>query len=118
MVTSNMCTARFALAILTGTKDEMLADGEKNRPKRYLNADQIMQIESETDRLIRDLRAAVEESYGTEVLTLSVACRCVAKILMNKSLRCELKNRFPELLRELEGVVAAKELDSKAVASE
>jgi len=105
MVASDMYSGRFALALLTGTKDEMRMNPDSDRPKKSVAAEQRMQMQRETDNLIRDLKV-VEQSYGTEVLTLSVACKYLARVLANVRIRRDLGKHHPEILSELESVVA------------
>jgi len=49
----------------------------------------------------------IEESYGTDVLTLSVSCRYVQKLLGNATVRAHIALRHAEVLQELELIVAA-----------
>ena len=106
MVASDMYSGRFAEALLAGTKDEMLANPAADRPKKSVTEEQRMRMQRETDSLIRNLKV-VEQSYGTEVLTLSVASKYLSRILANARVRRELERHHPEILRELESVVAA-----------
>jgi ParB-like chromosome segregation protein Spo0J len=105
MVASNMYSGRFALALLAGTKDALLANPENERPKKSVTTEQRAQMEQETENLIRDLRA-VEKSYGTEVLTLSVACKYLARVLANARVHRDLERRHREILHEIESVMA------------
>jgi hypothetical protein len=105
MVASNMYSGRFTQALLAGTKDAMLTNPENERPKKSVTAEQRMRMERETENLIRDLKV-VEQSYGTEVLTLSVACKYLAGVLANVRVRYDLEQRHPEILREIESVIA------------
>jgi ParB-like chromosome segregation protein Spo0J len=106
MIASNMYSGRFALALLAGTRDAMLTAPEADRPKKSVTAEQKRHVEQETENLIQDL-GAVEKSYGTDVLTLSVACKYLARILANGKVRRDLEHRHPDILREIESVVAA-----------
>ena len=106
MVASNMYSGRFALALLAGTKDALLVSPENGRPNKSVTLEQRAQMEQETENLIRDLKE-VEKSYGTEVLILSVICRYLARVLANARVRRELERRHPEILREIQSVLAA-----------
>lgn len=106
MVASNMYNGLFAQALLAGTRDTMLSNPENERPKKSVTAEQRMRMQNETDNLISDLNG-VEKSYGTEVLTLSVACKYLAKVLANERIHRALEQRHPEILDEIESVVAA-----------
>ena len=46
-------------------------------------------LEQETDFLVRDLKA-VEDSYGTDILPLTVSCRYVQRLLENDRLERHL----------------------------
>ena len=68
MVAANNYTRRFALALLTGTRTELLAATARVRPAKGAAATQKAMLEQETDALLREYKA-VDESYGTEVLS-------------------------------------------------
>jgi hypothetical protein len=104
MVASNMYTGRFVDAVLAGTRDEMLVEPEDGS-KKLGNPEQRMRLQQETENLFRDLKR-VEESYGAEVLTLSVSCKYVARLVGNARLRSELKERHPDVLDELDSLLA------------
>jgi hypothetical protein len=76
MVASHTYTGRFAAALLAGTGRDMLLEGVKSRPAKTLPQEQRARLIAETEALLQN-RRAVEESYGAEVLTLSVYCRYV-----------------------------------------
>ena len=105
MVASNMYSGRFAAALLAGTRDELLVSPERDRPKQSLSAAQKAQMEFETDTLLQDVKV-IEESYGTDVLTLNVSCRYVQKLLGNATVRAHIA-LHAEVLRELELIVGA-----------
>lgn len=100
MVASKVYSGRFALALLAGTKDEMLLQPAKDRSKKSLSIEARTRLEQETENLLKDLRI-VEASYGTDVLTLTVSCRYVEKLLATGRVRTELESRHPEILQEL-----------------
>jgi hypothetical protein len=106
MVASNMYSGRFAAALLAGTRDELLVSPERDRPKQSLSAAQKAQMECETDTLLQDVKV-IEESYGTDVLTLNVSCRYVQTLLGNPTVRAHIALRHAEVLRELELIVGA-----------
>ena len=113
MIASNTYSGRFLEVVLAGTRDEMLVEPERDRSKKSGNPEQRLRLQQETEALIRDLKR-VEESYGTEVLTLSVSCRYLARVLGNAKIRRELEERHPELLVELESVLDAVNSDCAA----
>jgi len=108
MVSSNRCTEAFTDALLAGTRADMLLEPEKIKSAKLCSADQKIGMERETDELLRDLKS-VEATYGTEVLALSVSCRYVARILANSKVRHYIEGRFPDVLSELDAVIASVE---------
>lgn len=111
MVASNRYSEAFADALLAGTRTDMLVEQDKPSSPNPLSVDQKTVLERETDALFRDFKSA-EASYGTDVLELSVACRYISRVLDNAKVRHYIEGRFPEILTELEGVIASVDLDS------
>jgi hypothetical protein len=76
-------------------------------------------LEQETDLLIRELKA-VEESYGTDMLTLSIACGYVERLLLNPRVEKHLEKHHSEIVRELRALLAdvkpSKDKSSEAAA--
>ena len=62
-------------------------------------------LEQETDLLIRELKA-VEESYGTDMLTLSIACGYVDRLLSNPRVVKHLEKHHSDILGELRTLLA------------
>ena len=110
MLASNRYSQTFAEALLTGTRADMLAEPERKLVKA-LSPNQKTALEHETDLLVHDLKSA-EASYGTDVLELSVTCRYVSNLLANGKVRHYIEGRFPDILAELEAVIALVESDS------
>ena len=63
-------------------------------------------MENETDALVNNLKN-VEESYGIEVLTLSVSCRYLTRLLANTKVHSYISKRHPEICEELESLLIA-----------
>ena len=100
-------TVRFAKALLEVTRPEMLVEvPSKRKPtiEATSRAAQAM-LEQETDLLIRELKA-VEESYGTDMLTLSIACGYVERLLSNSRIEKHLDKHHSDILRELRTLLA------------
>jgi ParB-like chromosome segregation protein Spo0J len=114
MMASNRYSERFAEALLAGTRADMLVEPERVRSAKLLSTDQKIGMERETHAFLHDLKA-VEESYGTDVLALSVSCRYVTRILANGKVRHYIEGRFPDILGELEAVIASVDSDSTDV---
>src|SRR5579863_6719250 len=90
-------TVRFAKALLEVTRPEMLVEATSRAAQAML--------EQETDLLIRELKA-VEESYGTDMLTLSIACGYVERLLSNSRVEKHLDKHHSDILGELRTLLA------------
>jgi RepB plasmid partitioning protein/ParB-like nuclease domain len=100
-------SVRFAQALLEVTRPELLVETNvKRKPtiEATSRAAQAM-LEQETDLLIRELKA-VEESYGTDMLTLSIACGYIDRILANSCVEKHLEKYHPDILGELRALLA------------
>jgi hypothetical protein len=74
-------------------------------------------LEQEADFLLRDLKA-VEDSYGTDILILTVACRYIARLLENGRVERHLSKHHPDTLNTLRGFLLQIEPEKvKAIAS-
>ena len=107
MIASNMYSSRFCLALLAGTRDDLLIAPPKDQISR-VSPGQKLGMEQETDALMRNLKA-VENSYGTEVLTLSVCCRYVGRVLADSKIRQYLKGHHGDLFEEVRDLVTSVE---------
>lgn len=114
MSASGTFTVPFAKALLEVTKPEFLLERPSKRKLQVDSAAVREMFEEETDSLIRDLKA-VEESYGTDILTLSVACAYIDRILANKEIDRHLQKRHPEILNTLRTLLAETKPDKKNV---
>ena len=108
MIASNMYSARFAGALVAGTRKEMLVVRGSGRMPSSVSGEQKMRMENETDTLLRNIKA-VEQSYGTEVLTLSVSRRYLDALLGNTRVHEYIVQRHPDIGRELASLVATLE---------
>ncbi len=100
-------SVRFAQAMLEVTRPEFLVETIlKRKPtlEATSRAAQAM-LEQETDLLIRELKA-VEESYGTDMLTLSITCGYIERILANSRVEKHLEKHHPDILGELRALLA------------
>lgn len=100
-------SVRFAQALLEVTRPESLIETVvKRKPtiEATSKAAQAM-LEQETDLLIRELKA-VEESYGTDMLTLSITCGYVERLLANARVEKHLEKHHADILGELRTLLA------------
>jgi len=117
MYASGTFTMTFARALLDVTKPDMLSDC---RPRRGRHGDSVAirdMFEQETDFLIRDLKA-VEEAYGTDILTLTIACRYIERLLANAVIERYLQKNQPEILNTLRNLLAEVKPEKVNVAAE
>jgi hypothetical protein len=104
MIASNKYSGRFAAALVAGTRAQMLVEPEKNHVPATVSAAQKISMENEMDALFKNLKG-VEQSYGIEVLTLSVSRRYLARLLANKKVHSYIAKCHPEICRELESLI-------------
>ena len=114
-------SVRFAQALLEVTRPELLLE-TSSKPKPTIEATSLAaqtMLEEETDLLIRELKA-VEESYGTDMLTLSIACGYVERLLSNARVEKHLEKHHSDILGELRALLAdvkpSKDKSSEAAA--
>jgi RepB plasmid partitioning protein/ParB-like nuclease family protein len=95
-------SVRFAQALFEVTRPEFLAETALRRKPTIEATSKAAQamLEQETDLLIRELKA-VEESYGTDMLTLSIACGYIERLLANSRVEKHLEKHHPDILGEL-----------------
>ncbi len=105
MIASNTFSVRFAKALLAVTRPEMLLDPNSTTRKVDVYAEgAIHALEQETESLLKDLKA-VEESYGTDVLTLTVACGYIERLLANARIEAHLSKHHAEILGTLKALL-------------
>jgi hypothetical protein len=104
MLAGGTYTVIFAKALLEVTPPELLVEVPKSRKPDALSAGSVM-FEQETDFLVRDLKA-VEDSYGTDILLLTVSCRYVQRLLVNDRLERHLTKHHPDILNTLRGLLS------------
>ena len=111
MVAADKFSHRFAQALLVGTRAELLATPDRP-PRSFKTAcgAQKSLLEQETDTLLRDYKA-VEESYGADVLTLSVCSGYVNRLLGNARVQRYLAKRHPEILQQLRQLLEEVQAD-------
>jgi hypothetical protein len=95
-------SVRFAQALLEVTRSEFLVATTLTRKPTIEATSRAAQamLEQETDLLIRELKA-VEESYGTDMLTLSIACGYIERLVANSRVEKHLEKHHPDILGEL-----------------
>lgn len=102
MTASNTYSARFARALVAVTKPEFLVKPPK---ARRVSAARSAAMDDELHNLLRDLRAA-EQSYGTDILNLTVSGRFLENLLKNGEIYKFLSKHYGELLAEIEKLLS------------
>jgi RepB plasmid partitioning protein/ParB/Sulfiredoxin domain len=100
-------SVRFAQALLEVTRPEFLVETTLTRKPTIEATSKAAQamLEEETDLLLRELKA-VEESYGTDMLTLSITCGYIERLLANSRIERHLEKHHPDVLREVRTLLA------------
>jgi hypothetical protein len=104
MIASNNFSQRFAKSLWIVTKPEFLVDGPAVRRGRPGLNQQKSLVEQETFELVSDYKRT-EETYGREVLGLTVYCRYLERLLTNERIEKYLSKHHQEVLNELRQVV-------------
>jgi hypothetical protein len=105
MMASGTYSVKFAEALLAVTRPEFLL---KPLPTKQLEATSKgarVMLEQETESLVRDLKA-VEDSYGTDILSLTVICGYIERLLGNVRVERHLSKHQPDILNTLRSSVA------------
>jgi hypothetical protein len=105
MIAGGMCSVAFAKALLAVTKPELLVRPIQKPKVSATSAAAQEMLGMETERLVRDLKA-IEESYGRDVLTLTVCSGYVRKMLANSHVERHLSRNHSELLAAVREAIA------------
>lgn len=109
MVSTGNFTKGYAQALLMGTPKDQLVNPEKPKAIGCLSPEEIARMEHEMESLERDFKA-VEESYGENVLHLTLARGYVKKLLENAKVVRFLSSKHPDIFSEFETLAAAESL--------
>jgi ParB-like chromosome segregation protein Spo0J len=110
MVSANTITISYIEAMLAATPAAMLVEGKKPAKLTGLSQEQMAKMEREMSNLQGQYKM-VEQTYGQDVLNLVLAKGYLAKLLENKSVARFLRQKYPEVLSELEVIVETVSLD-------
>lgn len=109
MVSANNYFAGYAEALVLGTPKDQLVNAAEPKKKDGLSATEIARMEEEMGALEHDLKA-VEESYGEDVLNLTLARGYIKKLLENAKVVRFLHANHADILAEFEAIAAAETL--------
>ncbi len=110
---SNTYSVSYANALLAATPRSQLANPEAPKKIKGLTEEQMARMEAEMGSLQGEYRL-IEESYGTNVLTLTVARSYLSKLLKNPRITKYLTQHQPEFLTQFQKIVAMKSLGGDA----
>jgi hypothetical protein len=107
MVAGGTYTIPFAKALLAVTKPEMLeADPAALSKKLQATSSAARSMfEEENEFLLKDLKS-VEESYGTDVLALTVSCGYIDRLLQNPKIERYLSRNHMDILETLQQLLS------------
>jgi hypothetical protein len=109
MVSANNFTAGYAEALTLGTPKDQLANPDEPKRKQGLSPEEIGRMEQEMEALEHDLKA-VEESYGENMLNLTLARGYVKKLVDNTKVVRFLNANYSDILSEFEAIATAESL--------
>jgi hypothetical protein len=100
MIAGSTFSTLFAKSLLAVTKPDLLVDAARWPKVTATSTDAQEMLGRETEQLIRDLKA-IEDPYGTDVLTLTVLCVYFKRMLANPRVERNLSRNHPDFLRAL-----------------
>ncbi len=109
MVSANNFTKAYAEALVLGSRKEQMLNPEKDKASSGMSAEEIAKLEREMESLERDFKA-VEESYGENMLNLTVVRGYVKKLLDNAKIVRFLGTNYADVLTEFESFIASETL--------
>ena len=92
-----------------GTPADQLIAPEKSKQVKGLSAEEVARMEQEMQSAEHDFKA-VEQSYGENVLNLTLAGAYVKKLLLNAKVIRFLSSKHPDIFSEFEAVAALESL--------
>jgi hypothetical protein len=110
MVSANNLSINYARALLASTSSEMLVNPRRTGRAQAATQEQIAKLERETANLHERYRI-VEQSYGDDVLSLSLVRGYIKKLLENQAIVGFLQKRHPDFLQEFTALAQAAALD-------
>jgi len=109
MSDSNNYTISYTKALLAATSRHQLVNPEKPQKIKGLDEEQIARMEAEMSSLQGEYRL-IEESYGPNVLNLTVARGYLSSLLDNSQVTKYLKQHHPEFLVQFQKIAAMTSL--------
>lgn len=110
---ANIYSFSYVQALLAATPKAQLLDQEKPKKVKGLDEQQMARMEAEMGSLQGEYRL-IEESYGANVLNLTVARTYISTLLDNARVTKYLTQHHPEFLTQFQKIVAMKSLGGDA----
>jgi len=105
MLLRNDCSVSFARTRLALTPPDLLIASAVSRQLKADSAGAQAMLEEDTELLVRNLKA-VEESYGADILTLTVTSAYAHKLFAKPAVRRYLERNHPGLFETGKGLLA------------
>lgn len=105
MTAAGNYSVKFAKALLAVTRPEFLSEPLLPKQLEASSKGARVMLEQETESLVRDLKA-VEDSYGTDILALTVICGYIERLLGSVRIERHLSKHQPDVLNTLRSSVA------------
>ena len=109
MVSANIFTGGYAEALVMGTPREQLINPDKPKRVKGLSNEEIARMEQEMKAVEPNFKV-VEQSYGENVLNITLARGYVKKLLLNAKVVRFLTSKHPDIYSEFEAVAAMETL--------
>jgi len=109
MLSANNFTVGYVEALIMGTPKDQLVKPDKPKKKKGLSLEEIARLEQEMEMIGRDFRA-VEQSYGENVLNLTLIRGYAKKLLENVKVIKFLRANYPDILNQFELITTAETL--------
>jgi hypothetical protein len=117
MLAADNVTVSYAEALLAATPPELIVDGKKPQKLRGLSEEQMQKMEREMAN-VQGQYKLIEQGYGQDVLSLMLVRGYLLKLLENKAVARYLRQRYPELLEQFQGVIETTSLEGGAQAAQ
>ena len=115
MLATRIFSGRFAKSLLAVTRPELLVE-QQNVKRDGAGSASIAGLEEEAENLVRDLKA-VEASYGTDMLTLTVLTGYLGRLLDNSRVQRYMSKHHAGILQTISSILTeVKPADRNGVA--
>lgn len=111
MISANAINVTYAVALLNATPPEQLVGNHRPpKVKPAATSEQMAKLEREMDKVQGQYKQA-EQTYGADLLHLTVAKGYLTRLLGNEAVRRYLNQHQAEILEEFQALVDANALD-------